>query len=486
MMNWRFHVQSTQSPAVINTMQLLARLAEAEGDLALLHEAPNGRAVIGVNPLITFTAWRHGIRCRVALETSPQIKQSNNPPIPTNAIDASEALKIWERVLSGVHFSGLSIPTEMFGWLGFISYELGVMLELPSLYMDDESPPLLHWQLFSQYFVYDSARDVWTLIVLDPHEPEKKKVGQIWSDMHRVLDAATDNSADDLTAVGCSEIIQTPDRGRFEENIRRCLDYIAAGDIYQANLAEHWILHSGIKPVQIYRNMIELSPSHYGAFVRFGIKNICSVSPELFVLRRGDKLVTQPIKGTRRRYLSDPSMDERERNDLLKSPKDRAELAMIVDLLRNDLGRVCIPGSVRVVDERRIERLPTVWHTSSRIEGVLRSGATSRWADLIAGVCPGGSITGVPKIRAMEIIAELEGQPRGVYCGNIGWIHPNGDGVLNIAIRTLHVNNGLARISAGSGIVAESNPQEEFAEVHAKAFALLKALEANLPAAISR
>ncbi|HMD55333.1 MAG TPA: anthranilate synthase component I family protein, partial [Phycisphaerae bacterium] len=357
----------------------------------------------------------------------------------------------------------------------------------PDLYADhDATLPLLHWQLFSRYFIFDPQRGIWNLIYLDRPDTQIKTVDKVWSEMRNILNLDLNATPEINSAATDLEIIQTPDKAHFHRILRKCLDYIAAGDIYQANLSAEWLVRTTINPYQIYQNMIALSPAAYCAFVRFGEHSVCSISPELFIARRGDELLTQPIKGTRSRHLDDPIADNRNRDDLLQSPKDRSELAMIVDLLRNDLGKVCIPGSVRVIDRRRMEAHPTVWHTSAQITGTLKSGPTSRWAALVAGVCPGGSISGVPKIRAMEIIAELERRPRGIYCGNIGWIHPNGDGVLNIAIRTLHIFRSMVRISAGSGIVAESDPEEEFAEIHAKAFALLKALHVDIQAPVTR
>ena len=151
----------------------------------------------------------------------------------------------------------------------------------------------------------------------------------------------------------------------------------------------------------------------------------------------------------------------------MASGKDQAELAMIVDLLRNDLGRICRAGSIDVRQPRLLEKHPTIWHTAAEIAGRVDSAACG-WGDIIGAMCPAGSISGTPKIRAMEIIAELEGRPRGIYCGHLGWISPNGDGALNIAIRTAHAHGGGLTFYGGAGIVADSNPAAEYQEICAK------------------
>jgi anthranilate/para-aminobenzoate synthase component I len=202
---------------------------------------------------------------------------------------------------------------------------------------------------------------------------------------------------------------------------------------------------------------------------------IVSASPERFLhfdpLTR--RVETRPIKGTRRRGRT-PAEDERLKAELLASEKDAAELVMIVDLERNDLGKVCEYGAVRVSDLRRAEGYPTVWHTVATVEGIVRS--STRRADLLRATFPGGSITGAPKIRAMQVIEELEGLRRHVYCGAIGYLSLNGRMDLNVAIRTITLKGGRAYFHAGGGIVADSDPEAEYEETLHKARALAAAL----------
>jgi len=205
---------------------------------------------------------------------------------------------------------------------------------------------------------------------------------------------------------------------------------------------------------------------------------ILSSSPELFLDLRDGHVVTRPIKGTRPR-TGDPRIDAMARRELAESEKDRAELTMIVDLLRNDLGRVCSFRTVQVRDPGEIEEHPTVYHRVATIEGDLKTGLG--WSDLLRAAFPGGSVTGAPKIRAMQIIRELEPTPRGIYCGSIGWIGLDGAMSLNLAIRTIVQRGDVVHLYAGGGIVAQSTPDGEYAETLAKLRGMLRALNAEGP-----
>jgi anthranilate/para-aminobenzoate synthase component I len=266
----------------------------------------------------------------------------------------------------------------------------------------------------------------------------------------------------------------------YRAKVERVKEYIAAGDIYQANLAQRWAVETSDSAEEIYRRLCRLSPAPYAGFSRFvsgdGVERaVMSASPELFLNVGEGRVITRPIKGTRRRDVDDTARDEALRAELVASEKDKAELAMIVDLMRNDLGRVSEYGSVCVEAAREVEKHPTVWHTVATVSSRLKAGAGL--ADLLRAVCPGGSITGAPKIRAMQIIEELEGFRRGLYCGNIGAIGAEARTLtLNIAIRTILMQEGMARVFAGGGIVADSDAQAEYDETLVKAAAMLRAL----------
>jgi para-aminobenzoate synthetase component 1 len=255
--------------------------------------------------------------------------------------------------------------------------------------------------------------------------------------------------------------------------VGRIRDYIAAGDVYQVNLAHRYETELEGDLPGLYLRLRRRSPAPYGAYLNFGDLHALSISPERFVSLRAGQVRTRPIKGTRPRG-ADAAEDARLRAELEASAKDRAELLMIVDLERNDLGRVCQPGSVRVEELYTVEAHPTVWHLVSEVSGRL---AQDRDVfDLLKAAFPGGSITGAPKIRAMQIIAELEPHRRGLYCGSIGWLGFDGDAELNIAIRTLVEHRGRAYYHVGGGITWDSVPHEEYAETQAKACALREAL----------
>jgi para-aminobenzoate synthetase component 1 len=263
-------------------------------------------------------------------------------------------------------------------------------------------------------------------------------------------------------------------RDRYLAAIDRIHRYLRAGDCYQVNYAQPLEAPFSGDPLALYQQMRKRNPSPYGAFLAFPFVTVLSASPEGFLHLQGDRIVTRPIKGTRPRG-ENREQDGRLARELAASPKDRAENLMIVDLLRNDLGKVCRPGSIQVPELFAVESFPLVHHLVSTVQGRLAPGEDA--LSLLAACFPGGSITGAPKRRAMEIIRELEQRPRGVYCGSIGWIGYDGDMETNIAIRTLQLQRGRARYWAGGGIVIDSDAQEEYAETLHKAAAFLQVFD---------
>jgi para-aminobenzoate synthetase component 1 len=259
--------------------------------------------------------------------------------------------------------------------------------------------------------------------------------------------------------------------------VRRAVEYIHAGDLFQANIAQRFEVRGTPVPLDLYRRLRGRSPAPYSAFLKLDDdRAVISSSPELFYETQGDRIVTRPIKGTRPRGTS-PSEDEAQRADLIASAKDRAELAMIVDLERNDLGRVCSYGTVRVTEPSSIESYATVHHQVATIEGRLRAGVGP--IDVVRAVFPGGSIPGAPKIRAMEIIDELEPTRRSLYTGAIGYYSLGGRSAFNIAIRTMLVEGNRVSYQVGGGIVADSDPQLEYEETLHKGRAMRDVLEAR-------
>lgn len=262
--------------------------------------------------------------------------------------------------------------------------------------------------------------------------------------------------------VGIGDFRAETGRERFVAAVGRVKEWIAAGDIYQVNVAQRFSAEvSGGSLFGLYEVLREVTPAPMAAWLGLDGKEVLSTSPELFLRVSGNGIETRPIKGTRPRFR-DPDEDRRSAVELQTSEKEVAELVMITDLLRNDLGQVCEFGSVEVSGMLQLESLAQVHHLVSTVRGTLREKADAVAA--LAACFPGGSITGAPKKRAMEIISELEGSPRGIYCGAIGWLGFNGESQFSIAIRTLVREGGKLSYQVGAGIVADSIPEEEYRE----------------------
>ncbi len=250
-------------------------------------------------------------------------------------------------------------------------------------------------------------------------------------------------------------------------------EYICAGDIFQVNLSQRFEAELPIAPYELYRRLRRINPAPFAAYLNFDGVTIVSASPERFLRLQGDLVETRPIKGTRPRGSS-AEEDEALAGELVHSVKDRAENVMIVDLERNDLGRVCRYGTVRVRELCLLESYATVFHLTSTVEGRLHPGKNR--IDLLKATFPGGSITGAPKVRAMEIIDELEPTKRSVYTGSIGYLSFGGEMDLSIVIRTFIIKEGRAYFQVGGGIVYDSDPEAEYVETLDKAKALIEAL----------
>ncbi len=259
----------------------------------------------------------------------------------------------------------------------------------------------------------------------------------------------------------------------YRSAVSRIVEYILAGDAFQVNLSQRFEIHVAESPLALYRRLRNRHPASFSAIFDGGTFNILSASPERFLQLHGRRVETRPIKGTRPRGAT-PDEDAALEAALAGSAKDRAENVMIVDLLRNDLSRVCEPGTVDVTELCVAERHPTVHHLVSTVVGTMEHGIGA--VELLRATFPGGSVTGAPKIRAMEIIAELEPTRRGVYCGAIGYLSVTGAMDTSIAIRTAIIRGGVAYVSAGGGVTAESDPAAEYDETIAKARGILDAL----------
>lgn len=262
---------------------------------------------------------------------------------------------------------------------------------------------------------------------------------------------------------------------QFLRSVERALEYIAAGDVYQANLSRGWQakLTAGITPQHLYQRLRETNPAPFSGILRLEGITIVSSSPERLASVRDGRVSTRPIAGTRPRGQT-AAADVDLARELHAHPKERAEHVMLIDLERNDLGRICEAGTVKVDELMTIESYAHVHHIVSNVSGTLRADVTP--GDVLRAVFPGGTITGCPKVRCMEIIAELEGVARGAYTGSFGYLNRDGSMDTNILIRTLEVAGDQLTLRAGAGIVADSIPERELAETRAKARGVLRAL----------
>lgn len=276
------------------------------------------------------------------------------------------------------------------------------------------------------------------------------------------------------SAPGLSGLLSNFSRDEYLRTVERAIEYIYAGDIFQVNLSQRLLYEQTGSALDLYLRLRERNPAPFAGYFAHDDWVVASASPERFVRVADGEVETRPIKGTRSRRAA-PEADLFTRDELRESEKDQAENVMIVDLLRNDLSRVCSPCSIRVPDLCRVETYETVQHLVSEVRGSLNVGQTP-W-DLFRAVFPGGSVTGAPKVRSMEIIAELEPTARGPYCGSLFYVGFNGQADSNILIRTFTVRNGWIQCPVGGGIVAQSDPAAEYEETLVKAEGMLRALK---------
>lgn len=386
-----------------------------------------------------------------------------------------------------------SAPTEIpfgGGAVGYLGYDLCHFVEeLPRTAVRDLYLPDLAFGFYDTLFAVDHVERRAYLVSnglpLTGAAAAKKAAARLsWLRAEVEAALAVPDEAGERTADGSLDwrrkgaepvglLQSTFGREAYLAALQRVKAYIAAGDIYQVNLAQRLTTPSAKAPGALYRRLRQVSPAPFSALLPAGDYHILSSSPERFMLMQGDYVETRPIKGTRPRG-TDPKQDAARRTELLQSAKDAAEHVMIVDLERNDLGRFCRYGSVAVRELMVCEAYQNVFHLVSTVSGRLRQGVDR--VECIRSAFPGGSITGAPKIRAMEIIDELEPVQRGVYTGSLGYLGLGGACDLNIAIRTMLLGKGHAHFHVGGGIVADSDAEDEYEETLDKAEGLVRAV----------
>jgi len=380
------------------------------------------------------------------------------------------------------------LPPFRGGAVGYFAYELATTLEhLPALEVHDPGVPLARWSMADVVFALDHESK--RAFVCSSGKPEHGKAADRRA--HERMDSARAWWKDALTREHVRHAPGRPaslgelppltegfeaslDRAEYGRRFARLHDYLVAGDLYQANLTVSFAARRDLDSHALFRALREMNPAPRAALLDGEEFSVISASPELFLSRRGSRLVTRPIKGTRRRG-KDPAEDIALAQELTMSPKDRAEHVMIVDVHRNDLGRVSRYGTVDVERPWDLESFATVHHLTSTVVADEEPGQPP--LEAIRAAFPAGSITGAPKVRAMEVLAELEPHARGVYTGAVGWIGDDGDFDLSVAIRTATLRDDRVVFPAGGGIVLDSDVDEEYREVWQKARGLWAAIE---------
>ncbi|MBE88238.1 MAG: aminodeoxychorismate synthase, component I [Rhodospirillaceae bacterium] len=374
-----------------------------------------------------------------------------------------------------------SLPPFQTGMIGYFGYGLGRHLErLPAPQEAGDSLPEFTVGLYDVIAAFDTVeRRGWVISSGYPETHEKLRRAVAEQRANKMI-ARIALAPATLPPPPAATALWEPElsRAHYESKVDQIIEYVRAGDIFQANLTQRFLCTKpdDLKPFDAYRRLRKESPAPYAAYLACGEGQfVLSASPEQFLCLNSDRTVhTQPIKGSRPRsmcLLEDKAFAE----ELLNSPKDYAENLMIVDLLRNDLARVCQVGSVEVPSLCQLESFADMHHLVSTVTGKLKADESA--LSLLQACFPGGSVSGAPKIRAMEIIHELEPARRGAYCGSIGWIGFDGAMETNIVIRTLIIDRGKVIAQAGSGIIADSDKAEEYEESISKAAALLRCLD---------
>lgn len=370
------------------------------------------------------------------------------------------------------------------GAVGYFAYDLGFLLEkrLQRKSINDLEIPDCLFGFYNTVIIIDNIKKI--LYICAAGFPEKKyhlakslceynlkKMHNLLSRINpRKINNKKNKSEDRLL-----ELKSNFTREDYLSAINKAKRYIRDGDIYQVNLSQRFKAETGLSAFEIYKRLRQISPSYFSAYLDCQDFQILSSSPERFLSLKGDIVTTRPMKGTRPRS-ENRIKNLRLKKELLKSAKDAAELIMIVDLERNDLGRVCNYDSIKVDALRELEEYSTVFQTTATVSGRLHKDKDR--IDLLAACFPGGSITGCPKIRAMEIIEELEPSRRSIYTGSLGYLSFSGDMDFNILIRSILKKGDKLYFGAGGGIVADSKPEEEYEETLVKAKAMLQAINA--------
>jgi len=393
--------------------------------------------------------------------------------------------------IRNTQYAKTKMPHGIFcgGWIGYFSYELGRYIEnLPETTIDDLEMPLIRLCFYDRAIAYDHIEGACWLIALqlpsDTEEPGEKleSLEKLMGQSQMVcVESRFVGTPADLDNIDFSQIRCNMNKDYYLQTVEKIKHYIYEGDIYQVNFSQRFECDYSARAIDLFHWQNHYNPSPYSAYIDGGNFHIVSASPEMFITITDGIICTKPIKGTRPRTnvtcKAAKKTNARNFDELLYSEKERAELNMIIDLERNDVARICEPGTRKVIQPRTIESYPTVFHAVATVAGQLRREVT--FCDVLKAMFPGGSITGAPKIRSIEIIDETEPTARGVYTGSIGFIGIDGNVCLNIAIRTIIIKDQKAYAQTGGGIVADSDVEAEWDETITKARALLAGIKAT-------
>jgi para-aminobenzoate synthetase component 1 len=442
-------------------VEVVRRFAHVPGTVALLSGGELDCArhhILGVYPWLSLS----GQRARTTLSDGGN----------TVELDA-EPFTALRRVLQHCSMPdcGSLLPLRS-GLLGYLAYDLKDCLEqLPRTSIDDLGLPLMQLVAPAIIVIHDRISEVTTLLAMRLQGEELAFRGNVARFKEQLSAPAAPRAPAQQRSGKCASVFSRPEYLAAVEAVR---GYIVEGDVYQVNMSQRFQAPFSGDPFECLAVMYAVNPAPFFAYINAGDHQIVSTSPERFIQLRSGSVETRPIKGTRPRGKT-PAEDDALRRELQESTKEDAELSMIVDLLRNDIGKVCRPGSVRVLEHKRLEAYKNVYHLVSTVKGELDPGMDA--VDLLRATFPGGSITGCPKIRAMEIIDELEPVRRHIYTGSIGYVGFDGTMDLSIAIRTATFTGGRVVFSVGGGIVFDSDPASEFEETLHKGRTLMNALD---------
>ncbi|MEK7784298.1 MAG: anthranilate synthase component I [Chloroflexota bacterium] len=468
---------SRELPSDLETpVSVYLKLAAGGGPSFLLESVTGGEQVarysfIGVEPKAALV-----LRGRT-IERHADGQITNNQ-LPNDA-DPLESIRAELADYAVEHAPDL--PRFLGGMVGYLGYETIQFFE-PTLNLPKADLPDGIFLLADTVVAFDHARGRTLLMTTVPVEEQEDAESRLDALAEKIKAATPPNTHTPnppLTEKRETRTRSNITREAFEANVLRAKEHIAAGDIFQVVLSQRLSRHTAAKPFDIYRSLRRLNPSPYMFFFDFGDLageplHLIGASPEILTRLEGATATVRPIAGTRPRGRT-PAEDAAHEADLLADPKERAEHVMLVDLGRNDIGRVCQHGSVKVSEMMTIERYSHVMHIVSHVTGQLENGRDAY--DLIRATFPAGTVSGAPKVRAMEIIAELEGAARGPYAGLVGYVGFDGSMDTCLAIRILQMRGPTVSVQAGAGIVADSDPAREYEETMNKARALIKAVE---------